>query len=302
MRVIDRRHQALGGQGNDRAIAQITHIVIHHSANTTNLANVRTTNFENGWRNNSAMGAPNNARGGYHEVVLLNGDVEVNYNDRRIVWGAAGQNGYTWHICVVGQHGAGVNNVTATQLRSLERRIADACRRLGITNMNRIVTHNQLPGQSTACTSVNVANVRTAVSRVLNPSASSPQATQPASTARTRTVRNGETLSGIAQQHRTTVAELVRLNNLPNANVIRVGQVLRLPAGAAVSNTTAGRQLSLNNVRLFANSATSTYTRRSGAFWIWSSEVVNNRIRITNARNRAGVAGQVTGWVRVSDI
>jgi len=164
MNIIDRRHQALGGQGNDRTIAQITHLVIHH---TTGARTNTTADFERGWRTNSSMGAPNNARGGYHEVILANGDVERNYDDRRMVWGARNQNSYTWHIALVGQHGAGVNNITQTQLRSLERRIAKAYRRLGITSLNRIVVHHALPGQATACTAINMANVRTAVGRLL---------------------------------------------------------------------------------------------------------------------------------------
>lgn len=39
-------------------------------------------------------------------------------------------------------------------------------------------------------------------------------------------VKAGDTLSKIAQQHKTTVTELVRLNKLKNKNVIYVGQVL----------------------------------------------------------------------------
>ncbi len=46
---------------------------------------------------------------------------------------------------------------------------------------------------------------------------------------RVHTVRFGETLSGIAARYGTTVAELVRLNNLKDPNRIYVGQTLRLP-------------------------------------------------------------------------
>ncbi len=47
---------------------------------------------------------------------------------------------------------------------------------------------------------------------------------------RTVTVRRGDTLWALARRYHTTVAELVRLNNIPNPDLIYVGQVLRLPA------------------------------------------------------------------------
>jgi len=48
------------------------------------------------------------------------------------------------------------------------------------------------------------------------------------------TVRAGDTLSSIAYRFGTTVSALVQLNNLPNSWYIYVGQVLRIPVGAAV--------------------------------------------------------------------
>lgn len=47
--------------------------------------------------------------------------------------------------------------------------------------------------------------------------------------ARTYTVRKGDTLSAIAQRHGTTWQELARTNQLANPDLIRPGQVLRLP-------------------------------------------------------------------------
>lgn len=45
----------------------------------------------------------------------------------------------------------------------------------------------------------------------------------------TYTVKSGDTLSAIAKSFDTTAAILVDLNNLPNANVLHIGQVLKLP-------------------------------------------------------------------------
>lgn len=52
---------------------------------------------------------------------------------------------------------------------------------------------------------------------------------------RTHRVRSGETLSGIAARHRTTTSRLASLNGLSKRNMIRVGQVLKLPGGAVAA-------------------------------------------------------------------
>lgn len=51
-------------------------------------------------------------------------------------------------------------------------------------------------------------------------------------TSDTYTVKAGDTLSGIAKTYKTTVAALVALNAIVDANVIRVGQVLKIPSEA----------------------------------------------------------------------
>ena len=51
------------------------------------------------------------------------------------------------------------------------------------------------------------------------------------------TVRYGDTLSGIAARYHTTVAELVRLNNIKNPNLIYVGEKLILPSVSSGGST-----------------------------------------------------------------
>lgn len=51
----------------------------------------------------------------------------------------------------------------------------------------------------------------------------------------TYTVKSGDTLSKVASNHRTSVRELQRLNNLPTTQ-IRVGQKLKVPPRPAVSD------------------------------------------------------------------
>ena len=47
----------------------------------------------------------------------------------------------------------------------------------------------------------------------------------------TYTVKSGDTLSGIAGRYGTTVAAICSLNNIANANLIYVGQQLKIPSG-----------------------------------------------------------------------
>lgn len=65
-----------------------------------------------------------------------------------------------------------------------------------------------------------------------------------AQAAGTYTVKSGDTLSRIAAAHGTTVAKLVEINGIKNPNLIRVGQVLRLPGGAVKYTVVAGDTLS----------------------------------------------------------
>lgn len=77
------------------------------------------------------------------------------------------------------------------------------------------------------------------------PGGSSGQAPSGGGGGGTYTVRSGDTLSGIAGRHGTSVGALVRLNNISNPNLIYPGQTLRLsgadsfqPAPSNPSGTT----------------------------------------------------------------
>lgn len=67
-------------------------------------------------------------------------------------------------------------------------------------------------------------------------------------------------------------------------------------------NLVAGAQITLNNVPLYNSFTAETQTKTvTGTYYIWSTEVSNNRVRITNSKDRVGVSGQVTGFVNVAD-
>jgi LysM repeat protein len=59
------------------------------------------------------------------------------------------------------------------------------------------------------------------------PAAAAPSAA-PAATGTTYTVAAKDTLSGIASRFGTTTRNLMALNGITNANLIRVGQVIKL--------------------------------------------------------------------------
>lgn len=60
----------------------------------------------------------------------------------------------------------------------------------------------------------------------------------------------------------------------------------------------AGKKLTLTNTPCYV-SATSEKAKsnKSGTYYIYSNDVVNNRIKITNSKTNVGKAGQVTGWI-----
>lgn len=65
----------------------------------------------------------------------------------------------------------------------------------------------------------------------------------------------------------------------------------------------AGDTVKLNNVPLYASSSTSKISNyKTGTYYIWSDEIKNDRIRITNSKANVGKAAGVTGWVKVSDL
>lgn len=75
------------------------------------------------------------------------------------------------------------------------------------------------------------------------------------------------------------------------------------PTPTPTPGIVAGAAVALNNTNIYASATTNKSSgTKTGTFYIWSTEVINNRIRITNTKERVGVAGQVTGWVNLSDI
>jgi N-acetylmuramoyl-L-alanine amidase len=65
----------------------------------------------------------------------------------------------------------------------------------------------------------------------------------------------------------------------------------------------AGTKIQLSSTPLYISAtATTAKSQKSGTYYIWSNEAINGRVRITNDASRVGKTGQVTGWIKVSDI
>ena len=283
MRIIDRTGQALGRTiARTRGVNDIRRIAIHHSATASGNSAI----FENSWRNNPRMGAPN-AVGGYHEVILLNGDLELNYLPTRISHGVGGNNSDTYNICIVGDFTQmQLGNV---QLQTLLARIRFNVNRFPNVTFDRVLGHREFPSQSTSCPAINMSNIRSQARQT---------PTQP-STENTSThiVRSGETLTGIAQRNRTTVAELQRLNNISNVNLIRIGQVLQLPTSS--NNTTTSATLRVGS-RVRVNQAARTWaTGQAIPAFVRGQTYTIQQLR---NNNREALLAGVMSWIRVTDI
>ena len=109
-------------------------------------------------------------------------------------------------------------------------------------------------------------------------------------------VKKGDTLSAIARNHGTTVAELARINNIANVNEISIGQKIVLPAGAQ-RPIEAGGKYTLNNVPVYNSGNGSTIGTRSGTYYVWSATPENGRYKMTNSPSRVGIKGQVSFFV-----
>ncbi|WP_295416146.1 N-acetylmuramoyl-L-alanine amidase [uncultured Subdoligranulum sp.] len=63
-----------------------------------------------------------------------------------------------------------------------------------------------------------------------------------------------------------------------------------------------GMALHLQRVNLYVASTSLTpAASRTGTYYLWGTEVVSGRVRITNTPANAGRSGQVTGWINLAD-
>lgn len=353
MKIIDRTNQALGRTiAPTRSINEIRRIAIHHSATSSGTTAI----FENWWQTQASMGAPH-AVGGYHEVILLNGDLELNYLPTTVSYGVGNHNFDTYHICVVGNFTQ--TQLQGAQLQNLLERIRFNVNRFQNVTFDRVLGHNEFPNQSTNCPAFNMTNIRNLARQ--NAPTPQPQPTQPSDTretfivsqatsgfntaadalnnrnarttvqpgtyfvfnrsqgminvtrtngtpgswinptnqtssqATTHTVRAGETLSQIAALYKTTVAELQRLNNINNPNLINIGQRIQLPT----ASTPANNAIRVGS-RVRVNTNASTWaTGQSIPSWVRGQTYTVQQLR---NNNREALLANIMSWIRTTDV
>ncbi len=64
----------------------------------------------------------------------------------------------------------------------------------------------------------------------------------------------------------------------------------------------AGAKFDLRDTPIYNSESGKSYGRRSGTYYVWSEEVRNGRVRMTNSSARVGVNKQVSFWVALADI
>ncbi len=71
-------------------------------------------------------------------------------------------------------------------------------------------------------------------------------------------------------------------------------------SSSSQTNKYAGKEVKLSKKPLYASSdAKSASGSLTGTYYYWSDEIINGRIRVTNAKSRVGVKRQITGWISI---
>lgn len=128
-----------------RKESAITKIARHHSATTDG----SWAAFWRHWNGTLKWGT-----GGYHEIILRDGTVELCYDPNEITNGVGGQNSYIYNICVVGN-----GSFTDAQEKAFDDRCKIAMARFNL-RASDVLGHNEFPKQATSCPGINMTAVR----------------------------------------------------------------------------------------------------------------------------------------------
>jgi len=151
--IQDIRNKVAPSQSK-RNISQITKIARHHSATTSGDYFA----FWNNRRKGLGWG-----KGGYAEIILTDGTVQLCYDPIYPTNGIANHNTNTYHICVVGN-----GSFTAAQERAFEERCLLAMKNFGL-GVEDVLGHNEFKGTATSCPGINMNSVRKRLSTLLEP-------------------------------------------------------------------------------------------------------------------------------------
>ena len=102
-------------------------------------------------------------------------------------------------------------------------------------------------------------------------------------------------------QFKTWVKNILKTGNHTKSSNISTTKPNTTTSASAIS-LKSGTKLTLKNVSLYISSTSATkVATKTGTYYIWNGNVVNNRIRITNSSANVGKSGQVTGWINYAD-
>lgn len=145
MTVIKDIRETTPRTNGTRTLKSITHIARHHSA--TDTGDFET--FWNYWHDTKGWGT-----GGYAEIILRDGSVQICYDPEEITNGIANHNATTYHICVVGN-----GSFTDAQERAWENRALYNLKRFNLP-VNKVLGHKEFSGTNTACPGIAMGVVR----------------------------------------------------------------------------------------------------------------------------------------------
>ena len=84
---------------------------------------------------------------------------------------------------------------------------------------------------------------------------------------------------------------------------VTVSAAVRIQSGSGSVTLKAGAEIKLKDTAYYSNSTTSSSSgKKTGTFYLWDDKATNGRVRFTTTKSNVGKSGQVTGWVKVSDI
>lgn len=90
--------------------------------------------------------------------------------------------------------------------------------------------------------------------------------------------------------------------SLPSDAAVSDASPFSASAENAVKSVKAGAKIKLTDASVYGSESGNSIGTRSGTYYVWSNEVRNGRVRMTNSSVRVGVSGQVSFWVNVKDI
>ncbi|GGA31573.1 peptidoglycan recognition protein family protein [Psychrobacillus lasiicapitis] len=142
-KIQDIRNQTAASK-TKRNINQIKKIARHHSAS----ASGDYFSFWNYWKSKGWT------KGGYHEIILRDGTIQLCYDPIYPTNGIANHNTDIYNICLVGN-----GSFTEAQERAFEERCLLAMQSFGL-GVEDVLGHNEFSGTATSCPGINMDSVR----------------------------------------------------------------------------------------------------------------------------------------------